>query len=1384
MLVFVLIAALAFFYYATVKRSTAHLIARNFVHLNEVSQILTETAEVMRQLTRFAEYYDCQSEEKAAAAAEATAEAKAKAEARANCLRDRLVDSSPYVTSGGQITLPEAWISEGQIQVDLGGLSIDLGSPNNGNPLRLTVPFENIDSLTNSVQFFDTLLIADNETGKVFFNSATLPLQADSGLPETYFFDSGSYERYATIAGIIARWREMEASRVPRDETAPGHEQIVPAAAFSQSTIVPVVVGGVPYLSFVQPLASARLDDEVRYVIGMVRESSFDSARYSVPLSTSAFGLLFLVVLVLSLSLIRILLIEENGIVGRWNLYILIGSVLGLVALLTLVFTAGGAWYRLGKWQDEDLNLIANTMSTNFQAEMYDRVRAMQRAEADFNQACYATDGTECRSGPAAVLTGAEDCTFSELICPSSRLDPDCVNANKALTCSTGVLPEFATLFSLDANGIQRGIYATVTSNPLKKPINVASREYFQRVLKDDLWSIRKPSGPVDDKSAGAEIAQISAQSRKRPGLAEPRCLDEDPESGLQVFFDRIKSRSNGHLETVVSTRACENAGWWVRAKETEEANKADAMPAKGSSLARIKPTALVAITRMRSFENVVLPPGFGYVVIASDSGKVLFHHNPDRSLLENFYDVIGHDLAFKTHIATGLPGLMNLTYKGDNIRAAVQTPQSLPVSIVTYYRFQPLRTLIFQFSVSAFVVALAFLCYQFVAIGLLERGYQSLNLAPPRHRDAPVKSMWQLNCALFLLACVYLLGVWYLEAWPRLLLVAAGPLLVYSVARLFGARFLAWVMGGPSRTVTSWYQNTVLGARVTVFLLALLLGVLPTLAIFYESLSLYEHSWRQLDNWSHSRALARRVEDYGEELRPYARPARGEPIEQVRKALGAQSGFYLPDTTLRLKNACAAETSGDSHTVRSKPALKTVCSVSGPVREVPRSSDIALTEGARLQSTESRARDNHPLQGVLAWLPDMTLMRSMLERFAATGDSWLNEQSCASDGYNDCWEIADAQQGISYAMSAHYPVFRTVTRSQGFWIAGLSVFLLSFLWLALKHFLNIIAPVRLIRQIRAQSGNEFSIVPPRARSFYTIIPAQVGESEKRRVVDDIAESYKLAPVSDELLRPFLAARELGDCTVVLLRDFETLVGGDPAERPVREWLLAAERRGSLRLLVVSRLDLGYLRTRQMRGEKLSGDGQAVWELLLTEAICVPFYKFAALAGEPPPLNARSAAKDPDDTLYLAAVGSGMEPRDYYRQWELCSADEKIALASLAHNGVTNVSNLPSLFSLYNRGLITVAPLGLNFRTPPFADYVRRKFPLDEFKAATAGYHDDRWRIFRAPLYILLGAVALFVAYSVQDELANVIKVFGGFGATLGVLKAISERYRISLEEE
>ncbi len=969
------------------------------------------------------------------------------------------------------------------------------------------------------------------------------------------------------------------------------------------------------------------------------------------------------------------------------------------------------------------------------------------------------------------------------MICPLLEPDPYCPHANKALSCSTRVLPEFATLFSLDASGTQRGIYASVTSKPLKKPIKVPNREYFQRVQKDELWSISDPAG-----SYGQQASDPVTYG----------CHSEGSESAVPVFFDRIKSRSNGHLETVLSTYACDNAGWWVRAKEKAKEAKestANETPEMDAALARIKPTALVAISRMRSLENVVMPPGFGYVVIASGSGKVLFHHNQERSLLENFYDVVGHDLAFKTHIATGLSGIMNLTYKGDNIRAAVQTPQSLPVSIVTYYRFQPLRTLIFQFSVSGFVVALAFLLYQFVVIGVLERGYQLLNISPPRHRDAPVKSMWQLNGALGLLTLLYTLGIWFLEDWPRLLLVLAGPLLVYLAARLFGARFLAWVLSGPSRTVTSWYQNTVLGARVTVFFLALLLGVLPTLAIFYESLGLYERSWRQLDNWSSSRAIARRVQDYDEELRPYKRPALGEPLEPACRALGVESGFYLPDTTLQLDEACVDETTGDPASGSCKAWQKTPCPVSGPMigpkREVPRHSDITLIQGAKLQPSDSRSSGPHPLQGVLAWLPDMTLMRSMLERFAETGDSWLAEDSCHSklndkdkQEYNDCWKITDAQQGISYAMRAHAQLFRTLTRSQWGWTVGLSLLFLGFLWLALKHFLNIIAPVRLIREIRAQSGHEFSIVPPRARSFYTVIPAQVGESERRQVVDGIARDYKLAPLSDELTGRFLAVREIAGCTVALLRDFEELVDGDPAERPVRQWLLDAERRGGLCLLVVSRLDVGYLRTRQMRGEQLSGDGQQVWELLLTGATYVPFYKFAALAGESPQLNQRSAGKNSDDTLYLAAVGSGMEPRDHYRQWELCSTDERIALASLAHNGVTNVSNLPSLFSLYNRGLITVAPLGLNFRSPRFADYVRRKFPRDQFKTATAGYHDDRWRIFRAPLYILLGAVALFVAYSVQDELANVIKVFGGFGATLGVLKAISERYRVSVEEE
>ncbi len=1405
-LVFILISALGFLYYATVQRSTDHLIARNFVYLNEVSAVLTETAEVALQLTRFADYYQC-----GKTASIGSNEAVA-------CLRRRLVGNSPYVTADEQVTVTAETVTDAtnaesaksglktNIRVEPRGGSVtwtlrcDGGKGEDNSRTftcqraKLVVPFANIDGLVDAKAYFDTLLIADSDSGAVLFDSATLSQRERRLGTESEVFQSGSYARYNSIAGMLEQWRRLETVAATPAGTKSEDRPEPSTAVFNQSTIVPTPVGGVDYLSFVQPLSTSRLTDQTLLVIGMTRESDFDGARYALPLSTSAISLLLLVLLALSLSLIRIILIEENGVVGRWTLYTLIGSALGLVVLLTLVLSACSTWFTLEKWQDEDLERVADRLVTNFHSEVSEKVAAMRRAEDAFNGNCYPDkakgDGknawkTACEASGA--LPAARQCEAKNLNCPES--DPYCAGSSRKLVCTIDRVPQVATLFTLDTTGRQRGLYTTVNRSPFDAPINVSSREYFQRVQRNQLWSL----GPTPGTNAG------------------------DATDTVDLFIDRIKSRSTGHLETVLSVRASEQVNWWLdgpgaHATDTkEEDSSADgSMPGSAGDRAletgiarapfdKIRPTALVAITRLNALENTVLPAGFGFAVVANQTGEVLFHHQAGRSLLENFYDVTGHDLELKTHIATGLPGLMDLTYKGESVRAAVRSLNSLPLSVVTFYRYQPIRTLIFQFSVSAFIVSMLFLAYQFAVVGLLRWADLALFEPPMRNMETPVRPMWILNTSLAALAVAYLVAIWLAEGWPRLLLVLGGPWIVYAVARTLGARFLAWVVGGPSRAETSWRASVVLGARWSAFLMAILLGVLPTLAIFYESISLHEYGWRQLNNWSESRAMAGRLRDYEHDVGRYKTVKPAPSATAVNQALATESGFYLPHAALQVRPAAGPGLLADSG-CRDGFGIK-AASHRWLVEDVPRARlsgrSVHCAPAPRSVATD---RDGlHPIQAVLKWLPDMTRTRSMLERFAASRELYGVEAACTEAPgsgadfiqsgwvpempFNSCWRFHDTRYGLVYDTHFFFPHYKFAGGGHYLVVFGLLVSLLLFLWFATLGFLNLIAPIHLIQVIRERGRQELSLVPLRPRTFYSVVPASVGDSEKQRLHNRLVEQLELSWLDDNELGRFLAVREMGDRSLVLLRDFETLMDGDPAEESVRGWLREREQSGVLCLLVVSRLDLRYLRTRQFRGEEPPGSDEDDWEHLLTDATYVPFYKLsgeieAAMRSGPPAGDGVN-----DDTLYITSVGTGMEPRDYFRQWELSSPDERIALASLAHNGVANISNVPSLFSLYSRGLIAVAPLGLKFRLPSFANYVRRKMPRDLFKQETAHYHDEKWRIFRAPLYILLGAVTLFLAYSVQDELANVIKVFGGFGATLGLLKSIGDRYQFSVDD-
>lgn len=1351
--VITLIVAMGLAYYASVKQSTTHLISRNFVHLNEVSDVLEETFEVLEQLARFTGTF-CTGNDTA-------------------CLNGRLVANSPYVTEISQVrtgvkrsvseesslacdqdiaesATQQRSAIETEISMDRKGITTSWWPQLACSMNMLVVPFQNVSGLTDAVPYFDSLLIASDDEGSVLFDSANLGLQAQPGKPETYFSDNGSYERYSTINELIRQKRILDTTDAAAKQANDS------AVAFPQSTIVPLLVGGIRYLAFIQPLVSKTVGNQKLYIIGMVREGAFDSDRYSIPLSTSAFCLLLLVLTLLSLSLIRIVLIEENGIVGRWDLYILVGSMLGLVSLLTLIIYAGATASNISRWQDDDLSLIARNMAIRFQQEVYSKVSLMQSAEQEFNRSVY--HGSNRSRASNKSLYGANK-TRSQNVCKIYELDNQ--TKDPALSCETDRIPEFTTVYTLDKNGQQAGMLASFRSfeHRIVKPFNVASREYFKRVNSGNLWPI-----------PGLELTK-SKPGRQCPGSIE-RCLPAYPTGSTKnVFIDRIKSRGTGRLETVLATQANQALCWGNR-----NAPYSTTCPSENAN----QPVALVGLTTMRSLEEAVLPPGFGYVLFNSDSGQVLFHSEKGRGLLENFYDSAAHDLKFKTRIALGLSGTMDLTYKGDNIRANVIPLGSAPLSVAVYFKHELLRTLIFQFCITAFLLVLVFLIYQFSVLVCCEWVRNKLFKADAGGSRSPIRPMWVLNISLGALACLYGLLIFYLDGLLLIAMSLLVPLVIYVLGRTIGAPFFSWVVTGPSQDIRDWRRDPVRASRWTAFLMAILLAVLPTSAIFNESMDLHERSWRQLDNWWTTNAISRRADFFMASLSGMNLDTGTSHWDILVDSISEKSGLYLPNTSVGF-----GRDNGDGKSCETQPAGFDLAGFAGsPEPSRIRSSRMSICQVTGRPETFSVAPPTPGVMAILALLPEMTLMSSILNRFAEASEGWLHQfGQCKNHALASayCSVLINTRAGLMFLLEETYPLTRSAESGFFLGLGLLYLALLLVLLLGAWQFLNMIAPVRLIREIRRQARNDFE---REAASFYAVVPATVGDAEKESLIEHIRGQLDLSVPEDPELAQYLLVNMGDDFTTVLLRDIEKLLEQPATEKVVRQWLISQESTGRLCLLFVSRLDLKYLRIRQRRGDGLISEGVKDWDHLLTGLVCVPFYKLIRYSGNPDNRSEHPESDSKIDTLYISRVGRGVSERDYFKLWEKSSFDEKMALASLTYNGVTNVSNVASLFSLYNRGLISVAPVGINIRNQSFLNYVRQRFPRATFLQEAAGYHDDRWRIFRAPIYIGLGALLLFVAYAAQDDITYAFRIFGGIGTALAAVSAINEKYRsLALKE-
>ncbi|MCX6595602.1 MAG: cache domain-containing protein [Acidobacteria bacterium] len=233
----------------------------------------------------------------------------------------------------------------------------------------------------------------------------------------------------------------------------------------------------------------------------------------------------------------------------------------------------------------------------------------------------------------------------------------------------------------INANG-QKDFRWTTSKEPAR-PITVSDRQYFRNVMEDHL---------LPPLTAGAGPFAV----------------------------ERVLSRTTGRMVTMLA----------VRSKLDQEQVKEQRLP-----------VANLAVT-LPSLESPVLPAEFGFAVIDS-AGKVLFHSEPSRVMVENLFEECPEVPELAQVVERRATASISTNYSGGAHRMLVAPLPGLgqvPWTLVVYRKLEPVRVVRAQAMVGALAL---FVCYS-VAVLVIAGGV------------------------------LYLLGRWRRRFMPALLLEAA----------------------------------------------------------------------------------------------------------------------------------------------------------------------------------------------------------------------------------------------------------------------------------------------------------------------------------------------------------------------------------------------------------------------------------------------------------------------------------------------------------------------------------------------------------------------------------------------------------------------------------
>lgn len=442
--------------------------------------------------------------------------------------------------------------------------------------------------------------------------------------------------------------------------------------------VVETEIAGAPHTVFLQPV-TVRLprseDQPVPQKLEWVACGVVSAERALSTSFTTSPLLLALLFAVFPLGLVlwpflKLWLTSPRQPFSRFDLASLIFSSLLGLSLLVLVLLDLSFLFQLRCIEDEQLVALNRTVESAFLEETRDAFCTLTAASALLPAPNSGSESAKNDSGKdrapivgnwsewqgwrtkrlAALGSPPEELLESLTVCVPAGEERDAVSGISPVKQALDRYRYFHAIFQIDDDGDQRHKIALRDS---AQTLNrVEDRGYFQCARDGRAVTLvaSPPEGPAPLPEAATPDGVVTPDRAALP-QREP----------FELCLDSVLSKTSREALAVLSIR----------------------QPDDGPV------TALT--TQLLSFTEPLLPEGFGYAVLELD-GRVLFHSDPRRNLIENFLKAADEDSLLRSLMTSRRAGLLSLTYWGRSHRAFARPLAGVPWTLVVFRDVQEPR--------------------------------------------------------------------------------------------------------------------------------------------------------------------------------------------------------------------------------------------------------------------------------------------------------------------------------------------------------------------------------------------------------------------------------------------------------------------------------------------------------------------------------------------------------------------------------------------------------------------------------------------------------------------------------------------------------------------